>query len=721
MAHTKVYRQAQEQIRASCPYSRTYWENWDYDILSLIRTLKKPSQSDKGKSYNDIIIMADTESSKDHKPKHRKDISENHLVIWTITLRAYHTNLVTLYGRNPEHFPVCVFRIMQHMAGDKTFLFIHNLGWDWTFLRRFIMAEYGPPKNQLNVKPYYPLFIEFNNGLMIRDSLILAQRKLEKWADDLQVEHRKAVGTWDYDRILHQDSELSDQDLTYAEYDTLAGAECIDATMEALNCKIYSLPYTCTGIVRNEAKKRGKKHQAHAHYLKVVPGWTSQQKSELLYHGGFTHANRHAVGWVYEAECRDFASEYPAKILLEKEFPGHGFNKYDDAITKEEVLEMSQKYAMKFFFSASNVRLKNPDLPMPMVQSYKCLRKEGAVIDNGRILKADYISIWWCEIDLQLFDELYDCDECWITNLEYSAKDYLPRWFTDFVYELFRDKCLLKNGDPVIYSLKKAMLNSTYGMSVQKPVKENIKENYNTTDPTEVYKPEEGFNEAEEYEKHIKKYSSILPYEWGCWITAMAQRDIFELSKCIADDGIWLYTDTDSIYATKWDEDKVNEYNRKQIDKLHKRGYEGITFEGKTYYPGVAEFDGAYSEFKTCGAKRYACRYADDPRNKEKDRGYLKLTVAGVPKKGGAKCLKDNIDNFRAGFIFDGETTGKTQHTHFYNEIHKDKHGNIIGDSIDLSPCDYKLDDIFNNAKKIEDYTDPDYEEEVLIQIFTED
>ena len=720
MAHTKIYRQAQEKIRASCPYSLTYWDKWDYSVLSLIRTMKKAAESDRGKTYNDIIIMADTESSKDHKPVHRKDICENHLVIWTITLRAYQTNLVTLYGRSPEDFPICVSKIMEHMPGDKTLLFFHNLGWDWTFLRRFIMREYGKPKKQLNVKPYYPLFIEFNNGLMIRDSLILAQRKLEKWADDLQVEHRKASGTWDYDKIRHQSSKLTKKELHYAEYDTLAGAECIDATMQALKCKIYSLPYTATGIVRNEAKRRGKKHQAHQHYLKVVPSWTSQQKNEMLYHGGFTHANRHVVGWVYSAECRDFASEYPSKILLEK-FPGHKFTVFEDEINKETVLNMADQYAMKFLFCAKNVRLKDPDAPMPMIQSYKCLRKDGAVIDNGRILKADYIAVWWCEIDLQIYDELYTADECWISSLEYAAKEYLPRWFTDLVYELFKDKCLLKQGDPVIYSLKKAMLNSTYGMSVQKPVKENIKEDYETTDPKNIYKPEEGFNESAEYEKHIKKYSSILPYEWGCWITAMAQRDIFTLSKCIADRGTWLYTDTDSIYATEWDEDKVAAYNKAQIDKLKARGYEGITYKDKTYYPGVAEFDGAYSEFKTCGAKRYACRYADDPRNKEKDRGYLKLTVSGVPKKGGAKCLKDDIENFRPGFIFDGDITGKTQHTHFYNEIHTDKHGNIIGDSIDLSPCDYKLDDMFNNAKKMEDYLDLDYEEEVLIQIFTED
>lgn len=719
MAHTKVYRQAAEKLRASCPYSRKYWTDFDYGLLSQIRTVKRPSKKDPT-TYNDIIIMLDTESSKDHIPEHRKDITENHIVIWTISLRAYHHNMVTLYGRRPDECAQCIKLIHESMDAKVTVFYIHYLGWDWTFLRRFIMAELGTPKGQLNVKPYYPIYVEFKNGIIIKDSLILAQRKLEKWANDLEVEHRKAVGSWDYDKIRDQDSEITEDELTYAEYDTLAGVECIDATMEALHAKIYTIPYTNTGIVRNETRNRGKKNHAKQYYNTVVPSWEGQQKSEMLFHGGYTHANRYIVNWVNEAEAMDFASRYPADMLLNL-YPGHAFTKYEHDISKDKVLELSDKYAMKFLFSAKGVRLKDKRFPMPSIQSYKCLHKEGEVYDNGRIISADYISIWWCEMDLKLFDEIYTCEKCWITNLEYSRKEYLPRWFTDLVYELFKDKTQLKNGDPVLYQLKKAMLNSTYGMTVQRPVKVEIKENYTTDDSKEIYKPAENFNEEKEYNKKIKNYNTILPYVFGCWTTAHAQYELFQLAKCIADDGIWLYSDTDSIYATKWDYDKLNAFNEDVKSRLKERGYDGIEFDAKIYYPGVAELDGVYSEFKTMGAKRYCCRYADDKRNKKEDRGKLKLTVAGVPKKGGAKCLKDDIDNFHPGFIFDGEITGKTQHTHFYSEIHTDARGNLIGDSIDLSPCDYKLDDIFNTAKKIEKYMDPDYEEEVLMQVFDEE
>ena len=113
---------------------------------------------------------------------------------------------------------------------------------------------------------------------------------------------------------------------------------------------------------------------------------------------------------------------------------------------------------------------------------------------------------------------------------------------------------------------------------------------------------------------------------------------------------------------------------------------------------------------RCCGSKRYCVRYA--PVNGRP--GKLKLTVAGVPKKG-VKCLKNNIKNFHKEFIFDGKTTGKLQHTYFFEpEIWIDKNGNERADSIDLSPCEYKLDDV----------TVPDWEklweEDIELQIYEE-
>ena len=138
------------------------------------------------------------------------------------------------------------------------------------------------------------------------------------------------------------------------------------------------------------------------------------------------------------------------------------------------------------------------------------------------------------------------------------------------------------------------------------------------------------------------------------------------------------------IYQS-FDQKKIDTYNENCKRLLTDRGYVGILHNGREYWLGVAELDGEYTEFRTLGAKRYCCRSCDT--------GELKITVAGVPKKSGVKCLHDDIENFKEGLVFDGETTGKL--THVYNhvdDIYIDANGNEIGDSINLIPCDYLLD-----------------------------
>lgn len=127
----------------------------------------------------------------------------------------------------------------------------------------------------------------------------------------------------------------------------------------------------------------------------------------------------------------------------------------------------------------------------------------------------------------------------------------------------------------------------------------------------------------------------------------------------------------------------VDMYNHMAKDKLKANGYGPIIFDGREYCLGIAELDSEFTEFMTHGAKRYCKRDLSD--------GELHITVAGVPKKG-FECLKNDINNFRPGLIFDGKTTGKLQHSyHFVEELYIDRAGNESGDYIDLQPGDYLL------------------------------
>ena len=137
-------------------------------------------------------------------------------------------------------------------------------------------------------------------------------------------------------------------------------------------------------------------------------------------------------------------------------------------------------------------------------------------------------------------------------------------------------------------------------------------------------------------------------------------------------------------------------------------GYDPGVFNDREYIPGVAELDGEYTQFRTVGAKRYCCR--------EKETGELKLTVSGVPKKAGAKCLEDDIENFRSGFTFRGEITGKLTHLYQYvDDIYQNKYGDWIADSVYPVPCDYLLDESIEHA------LDTFGEEEIYIQVYDEE
>lgn len=673
-------------------YTFSFWADYDYSQLGSIRQLKRRGKK-SNEIYNDCIIMLDTETSR----KSERQGESNHIVAFTISIRAKHENIVTFWGRKPSDCIKCLDLIMSHMNGNRTIVYVHNLAYDYVFLRKYLYEAYGKPTRQLNTKPHYPINIEFAVGLILKDSLILAQRSLDKWAKDLDVEHKKAVGKWDYDKLRNQDTVLSFDELDYIENDTLAGVECIDALMTNLHHFIYSMPYTATGIVRSETIKRGAKFGAHERFMKISPSFEIYKRLEKVFHGGYTHANRHYINTVLEdVRAFDFTSDYPFQMLVNK-FPMGKFAKYKDS-TISDLVKLSEDYAFITRLILIKPRLKDDSIGMPVLQSSKCDRTINAIVDNGRILCAELVDIYTDEQTLKIIQEQYDYDGHCCIDCYYSRKSYLPKWFTDYVFELFKDKTTLKGKDIINYMIKKGMLNSTYGMAVQKAITEDIQEDYDTGE----FSCKSDYTE-ENYNKYIKNRNKVLPYQWGCWVTNYALTSLYELGSMCE---YWVYSDTDSCYGIGWDMEKVEAYNKKCLERLQARGYDAVEYEGKCYILGSAELDGVYKEFKTLGAKRYATRNME---------GKLKITVAGVPKKG-VECLKDDINNFQKGFIFDGKTTGKLQHTYIMVEAaYIDENGNETADSVDLSPCDYLLDDItVLNWEEL-------FKTEIMLNVYTDD
>lgn len=709
MRNADVIQKAYKQTIWEHNYQFCHYKQFNYKLLRFIWYLNTAGQGDRT-TYNDVIIMADTETSKkkpdEYNPKAKKQkykTGRNHVVCWTVSIRAYHHNICTLYGRKPSTLIETLQRIHDNMNGAKTVVYFHNLSYDHIFLRKFAYRLYGNPIKQLNTKSQYPVSIEYANGIIIKDSLILAQRKLEKWADDLDVEHKKAVGKWDYDKIRNQNTPLNPDECEYIEHDTLAGVECLDKTLEALKKKIYSIPLTATGIPREQTRKRGG-NKARDMFQKLAPTLEQYHKLCEIFHGGYTHGNRHyidtLINWA-PVRCFDFTSSYPY-IMCAFKFPMEKFTPIENCQAKDILAEMND-YAFMFKFIATNIRLKSDDEPMPALQFSKCVHTLNAIQDNGRILASNYVEIWLNELDLAVIFEQYEWDKHICCQVEAAEKDYLPRWFTDYVFESFTNKCMLKGGDPVLYSIAKALVNSLYGMCAQKSIKPDIIEDYKTGE----FKELDIVDEPKLYQDYLEKRSSILPYQWGCWVTSAAFYNVHQLAKCCR---LPLYMDTDSCYGIDWDQEKLQAYNDGCREKLEANGYGAVEKDGEKFWLGAAVSEGdkdLYTEFKYEGAKRYCGRNVAS--------GKLKITVAGVPKKDGAACLNDDINNFHPGFVFDGVKTKKKTHVYFtVDDIYIDKNGNETGDSISLIPCDYELDSV-----NVPDW-EALFDDEITIQIYEE-
>lgn len=89
-------------------YQFIHYNLFNFNILSHIGCIGRAGQGKQG-TVNDCIIMADTESSKSHpnatipdpKGKGIKYLPvQNYVVAWTISIRAYEQNIVTLWSQN---------------------------------------------------------------------------------------------------------------------------------------------------------------------------------------------------------------------------------------------------------------------------------------------------------------------------------------------------------------------------------------------------------------------------------------------------------------------------------------------------------------------------------------------------------------------------------------------------------------------------------------------
>lgn len=170
------------------------------------------------------------------------------------------------------------------------------------------------------------------------------------------------------------------------------------------------------------------------------------------------------------------------------------------------------------------------------ISASKCTNLYNADYDNGRVIRADKLTITLTDIDFYFILDTYKIEKYTIIESYYSLYDYMPKTFIEFTLEKYINKTKYKNveGMEVEYAKEKNKFNSLYGMSVTNTIRDEV------TYDSEKDWIERELTNSEILEKLVEeKNKGFLSFAYGVWVTAHARNNL--LRNLIALDDYVIY------------------------------------------------------------------------------------------------------------------------------------------------------------------------------------
>jgi len=625
----------------------------------------------------------------------QKEICEFYSImyIWMFSI-----NDTVYYGRTWEELKE-FWRWIDDYIPDKKIVFIHNLSYEFQFLRsqfnfKDVFARTQRKVMKASLEDYN---IEFHCSYMMTNI------SLEKLAETFKLPIKKLVGNLDYDIIRVPTTKLSDKELAYCENDCLVIYHYIGLELKEY-IRVDKIPITSTGKVRRELQQLAYKNLYYRRKTRKAINTNPHIYNLLLeaFQGGYTHAN-----WIYTDEIvknvdsYDFTSSYPY-VMTSFKYPMSEFIE-DDVKTIDDMYFL---YAYLLVVRFKNIKCKYYN---NFISYSKCRYVKNVKVDNGRIMSADEIEMVLTDVDFRFILSTYNCEYEILES--YSALyGYLPKMLINFILDKYVSKTKLKGieEEEINYARVKAMFNSIYGMTVTNTIRNDV-----------IYDNVSGWSEKSlDNDKIVElleneKKKGFLSFSTGVWVTAWARFNL--LSNLIKLDEKVLYSDTDSLKICEgYDKNVINNYNNEVVERIKYVSkvldipidkYSPKDIKGDSHLLGVFECETkkgdryTYEEFITQGAKKYAV----------KQDGKIKITVAGVPKKSGAKCL-NSLEEFRDDLVFKSSITGKQTLIYLDEQQQNDlvdyqgnKYTNTDKTGCCLVPCSYVLGKAFDYANLLTD------------------
>ena len=598
--------------------------------IPIARNYSKRKKADKT-LFRNCMCAFDIETT------YLDDVEQSIMYIWQFAVMDLRNeNIWYCFGRTWEQFTKLLDSFYHE--GITVLVWVHNLSYEFQFMRHWLPFR----KDKIFALKSRKVVRADIDGAQFRCSYIQTNKSLDAFTRDMGVVHQKLSGVeFDYSKKRYPWTEMTTEELQYCCNDVVGLLEAMRVRMRMENDTLYSLPLTSTGYVRRLAKEAMRKFN-HNQLQAMMCDVDVYKLLRLEFRGGDTHANRYYVNKILEnVASYDRASSYP-DVMLNYRFPMSAFT--PRMITDIDELEKKCQIRDCCFiavFAITNLQQRDIYYGAPYLSLNKAVEISGQVVDNGRVLSADKAVYVFNDIDWKIVKSEY-VGEVEISQVYIAKYGYLPQAFRDLVIDLFHKKTSLKNvnGQELNYMRSKELINSLYGMCAQNPVKPDV---IYMDEPDQAFTLEDIVDIGEKLEKYNKK--AFLLYAWGCWVTAWARLKLKEMINIVGDN--FVYCDTDSVKFLVRDDynrivARIEEYNQglKELS-ISNKGYADDK-KGITHYLGVYEYEETYKHFKTLGAKKYAYTRQD---------GTFKITIAGVPKKAGAREM-GTIKNFNVGFVF---------------------------------------------------------------------
>lgn len=593
-----------------------------------------------------------------------KRLKQSAMYMWSVYINGH-----CYFGRTWKEFRLMCMHINK-TAKAKIVCYVHNFAFEFCYLKSIL--DFGNDNvflldHRKPLKATYGM-IEF------RCSYMLTNMNLGLFLDTMKVKNPKLK--YNYSKYRYSWSKLTWTDYRYSGNDVIGLYQALKKYLALNGDNVITTPLTSTGYVRRDVKQALAENVNNEFMRKIQPSESVLIMLREAFRGGDTHHNRYYYGErVTGVKSRDEKSAYPG-VMCQKNFPMTPFVFIGSISQSTLERKIKSNFAILMRVAIYNLRPKNNFNGCPYLSFSKCRNVQNYILDNGRILECDYLETTITDIDYRILMDDFDMDHFIIVEAYQSKYKPLPQCIRDCIMDYFRIKeC--QTGELRIKAKNK--LNSIYGMSVLNPCK-----------PTFKFIDGEVKEQFPEFTEIIEKLikSKFMPYQWGVWVTCWARYRLHMGRKVLekhSSEGAldFIYCDTDSIKYIGDHEDDFELLNDQIRKESIETGSYFIDQDGIGHYLGLFEFEGVYSEMVSLGAKKYCYRDQSD--------GKLHLTLSGVSKSG-VKELKNDIRNFKEGFIFTksaGLTATYNDDVNIYEKI--DGHKLHITSNVYLEKTTYKI------------------------------